>query len=627
MSAPALYWLPECSDWKEGISALGREADPWPRLTQLANTRLDFVRTNQLDHHLQRSIPESSPPHAGTKTIRLAVLSSCTATHLLPGLRIAMLRRNINAQVYVTGYGQYYQELLDPASHLHQFRPNVVLFALDTRHLVGKLADTSPGMVEKAVSQLAELWRMAGNAFGCQLIQQTLLPVFPQIIGGNEHRLRTSRHARVNAFNHGIRCHADSMGIDALSIDASVAQHGLDAWYDDGLWHRAKQEIHPAAAPLYGDLVARLIAAQLGRSSKCLVLDLDNTMWGGVIGDDGLEGIVLGQGSALGEAYVEFQAWVLEQARRGVVLAVCSKNDEANALAPFESHPEMALSRSDIAIFIANWEDKATNLRTIANRLNIGIDSLVFVDDSPFERNIVRRELPMVAVPEIPEDPALYARCIADAGYFEAISVTVDDLERTRQYQANQQRENLQATATDLNSYLASLKMEMWAAPFDRVNLKRIVQLINKTNQFNLTTRRYTEEEVANLIGATDILTLHFRLTDSFGDNGIIGIIVGRLDETDRQRMTIDTWLMSCRVLGRQVENACMNAVAAGAKRLGATEIIGEYIRTAKNGMVREHYKKLSFLRVEQSSDERSVWRLALGSYVPFETFIVIHED
>ncbi len=621
-----LYWLPEPIDWKKSLSAPQRGAELWLHLARIANTRLDFVKTNQLDHLLQCSFPDEPPPGLATKPIRLAVLASSTVTHLLPGLRIAALRRGLHVQTYVTGYGQYHQELLDSSSPLHRFAPNVILFATDTRHLVGQIEDGGdPGAAEKAVWRLAELWKTAKAAFACQVVQQALLPIFPALLGSNEHRLSSSRAWRVTAMNALLRKYADSTGVDLVALDASAEKHGVDAWYDEGLWLKAKQEIHPAAVPMYGELVARLIAAQMGRSSKCLVLDLDNTLWGGVIGDDGLDGIVLGQGSALGEAYVEFQRWVLDQSRRGVILAVCSKNDEANALAPFERHPEMVLSRSDIAAFIANWDDKPTNLRMIAQRLNIGIDSCVFVDDNPFERNIVRRELPTVSVPELPEDPAFYARCIADAGYFEALSVTAEDTERTKQYQANLQRETLQASATDLKGYLASLKMELWVKSFDRMDLKRVVQLINKTNQFNLTTRRYTEEEVAALIDAPDAFGLHFRLTDSLGDNGIISIIIARRDKKDSQ-MTIDTWLMSCRVLGRQVESACMNVLAERAKNLGVAEIVGEYIPTAKNDMVKEHYQKLGFLAVPKDPGAGSVWRLPLENYVPSETLITIRE-
>jgi FkbH-like protein len=286
-------------------------------------------------------------------------------------------------------------------------------------------------------------------------------------------------------------------GVDILALDALLIEDGIDAWHNPALWHGAKQEISPVAAPRYGDLVARMLAAKRGLSAKCLVLDLDNTLWGGVIGDDGLDGIVLGQGSALGEAYLSFQTYVRELARRGIILAVCSKNDEQVAMAPFEKHPEMVLRLSDIACFVANWDDKASNIRRIAATLNIGIDSLVFADDNPFERNLIRREIPAVAVPELPADPALYARCLADAGYFEANRLTQNDLERSEQYQANLKREVMRASVTDLTQYLRSLTMRLEWKRFDSVGLQRITQLINKTNQFNLTTRRYNETEVA----------------------------------------------------------------------------------------------------------------------------------
>lgn len=621
------YWLPECPNWKESLASARQAAEPWRQLVELAKKRLDFVRTNQLDQLLSDSFSERDINSLPTKPIRLAVLASSTVAHLLPGLRVAALRRGLYLQVYLTAYGQYQQELFDTSSALYRFHPDVVLLALDARHLLGQIGDDNgAGAVEDAVSRLAGLWQRIRETLGCQVIQQTILPVFPGIMGSNEHRLCTSRRWKVSAFNYSLRKQADLGGVDLLALDTSVERHGISAWYSEALWHKAKQEIHPLAAPMYGELTIRLLAAQRGLSSKCLVLDLDHTLWGGVIGDDGIEGIILGQGSAQGEAYVEFQRWILDQAHRGVILAVCSKNDEKNALLPFERHSEMVLSRSDIAAFAANWEDKPANLRTIAHTLNIGIDSLVFVDDSPFERNIVRRELPEVVVPELPEDPALYADCLADAGYFEAISITADDLERTRQYQANLQREALRVGATDLNSYLASLKMQLWAKPLDRVNLKRVTQLINKTNQFNLTTRRYSEAELEDFVGRVDVLGLHFRLTDSLGDNGIISTIIAKPDG-DTGRMTIDTWLMSCRVLGRQVENACLNILAARARDMGAKEIVGEYIPTARNDMVRDHYRKLNFLPVREDLDGRSVWRLPLERYEPFDTLIDIHEE
>jgi FkbH-like protein len=415
-----------------------------------------------------------------------------------------------------------------------------------------------------------------------------------------------------------LRESASREGVDVISLDDRAAQDGLSSWHDPALWHRAKQEIHPVAAPLYGDLVGRLLAAAQGRSSKCLVLDLDNTLWGGVIGDDGLAGIKLGQGSAIGEAYSAFQRYAKELGSRGIILAVCSKNDEANALEPFASPPEMILKRDDIACFVANWTDKAANLREIARRLSIGLDSLVFVDDNPAERAIVRRELPMVAVPELPEDPTGYGACIADAGYFEARRITDEDLIRAEQYQSNLKRESLATSATDIASYLRSLEMRAVWSQFDRVGHARIVQLINKTNQFNLTTRRVTDEQVTELIEDAQALTLQIRLLDRFGDNGIVVIVSGK-PEGDAIRL--NTWLMSCRVLGRGLEEETLNLIVAEAKRLGARRLIGEYRVTAKNGMVREHYQRLGFKLLNQT-DTGSEWALSIDGWIPRSTFI-----
>ncbi|MGH7210439.1 MAG: HAD-IIIC family phosphatase, partial [Acetobacteraceae bacterium] len=331
----------------------------------------------------------------------------------------------------------------------------------------------------------------------------------------------------------------------------------------------------------------------------------------------------IGQGSPLGEAYVAFQDYCRELSRRGVIVAVCSKNDETNALEPFDNHPEMVLKRADIACFVANWSDKATNIRRIAHELNIGLDSLVFVDDNPFERDLVRRELPMVAVPEVGDDPTGYARTIADAGYFEALSVTEEDRERTTQYQGNRARDALKSTATDLDSYLRGLGMRLIWRRFDRMGLQRIVQLINKSNQFNLTTRRYTDEDVLAVMDDPAAFGLQLRLTDRFGDNGIIAIVIGRLREHD---IEIDTWLMSCRVLGRQVEPTTLNLIAEQARHLGARRLLGEYIPTKKNAMVKDHYARLGFTVAGTTGQGGSRAILDLAAFIPAQTFIHVTE-
>jgi FkbH-like protein len=615
-------------DWRSRIGGLKEAASPSIEAAiALANSRLEFIRTGALDQVVRSQWPEP-PKGLGTRPIRLAVLGSSTLAHLVPAIRVAGLRRSLWIETFEGEYGQYLQELSETDSALHEFGPSAVLLAFDAQHLCsGITAAAAASDVDAALSEvcdrLRECWRLARQAFGCLILQQTVLPVHPPLIGGNEHRLPGSRAAFVSRLNAALRGMADEDGIALIALDDRSARDGLGAWHDPALWNRAKQEVMPAAAPLYAELVARVLAASQGKSYKALVLDLDNTLWGGVIGDDGLEGIVLGQGSALGEGFLAVQDYARELGRRGIILAVCSKNDEANAIEAFEKHPEMLLRRGDIASFVANWSDKAANIRQIAAELNIGLDALVFLDDNPFERNLIRQELPMVAVPEVPEDPALVPDALAAAGYFEAIAITEEDRERGSQYQGNRQREALKASATDLEGYLRGLDMRLIWRPFDRIGLQRTTQLINKTNQFNLTTRRYTEAEVEAVMADPTAIGLQLRLLDRFGDNGIIAIVIGRMLEGSEDFL-IDTWLMSCRVLGRQVEEGTLNVLAAEAARLGAKRMIGEYVPTKKNGMVRKHYKKLGFATVAEGEDGSSRAMIDLSGFSPFSTFTII---
>jgi FkbH-like protein len=307
-----------------------------------------------------------------------------------------------------------------------------------------------------------------------------------------------------------------------------------------------------------------------------------------------------------------------------VILAVCSKNDEANALAPFTDHPDMVLKRSDIACFVANWDDKAHNLRRIAAELNIGLDTLVFVDDNPVERALVRRELPEVQVPELPEDPADYAACIADGGYFETLRVTSEDLERGGRYQAGAARAVFQSSTTDLAGYLRSLDLKLDWRPFDRTGLQRIVQLINKTNQFNLTTRRFSEAEVAALLDDPSAVTLQIRVKDAFGDNGMVAVVIAQPAPQRPEDLVIDTWLMSCRVLGRQIEAATLNVLAAQARERAAAALVGVYRPTEKNGMVRDLYERLGF-SAAGADGGAELWRLELSAWSDQETFISVN--
>jgi FkbH-like protein len=622
-----MQWLPKHQEFSKKINEIKKNPaeKTWDLLSAVAQTDLNFLETIQVDKVLNEKFGGVPPSAVSAPPIRLALLSSSTVDQLLPGIRVGGLRRNLWVSTYVTDYGQSLQELMDSSSRLHQFKPTVVLIAFDALSFfgtqpLGLTAESASSKLERALDQVQTLWRLSREKLGVRIIQQTPLPLYHPLMGHNEQRLPDSPYHLLRVFNARLRALADEQNIDLLDISSWAAKEGLKEWHDPVLWHKAKQEVSPQAGPMYGELVGRILAAQLGRSFKCLVLDLDHTLWGGVIGDDGLEGIKLGQGSGVGESFAAFQRFVRDLASRGVILAVCSKNDEKTALEPFEKHPEMVLKKTDIAYFAANWNDKASNLRLIAKELNIGLDSLVFVDDNPYERNQVRGELPMVAVPELPEDPALYPDCLVSAGYFEAVALTAEDVVRSEQYQKNLERDKTQASFTDISEYLKSLDMELIWGPFDPLSLPRVTQLINKTNQFNLTTRRYSEEETKRFSMDPKAVTLRCRLTDRFGDNGIIGIMIAL--EQKGGDWVVDTWLMSCRVLGRGVERAMLNLLVQETAKKNAKRLIGRYFSTAKNGMVKNHYADLGFEPLDSDSSGNTSWSLELDSKKKFNYFI-----
>jgi FkbH-like protein len=367
---------------------------------------------------------------------------------------------------------------------------------------------------------------------------------------------------------------------------------GLAHWYDPTLWNMTKVQFSVDCLPFYADHVCRLLAAARGKGRKCLVMDLDNTLWGGVIGDDGMEGIVIAQGDATGEAHLSVQNYALALRERGIVLAVSSKNEDETARRVFREHPEMLLKENHIAVFQANWQDKASNIQAIAAELSLGLDSLVFLDDNPVERELVRRALPQVAVPELPEDPALFSRTLAAAGYFDTVAFSKEDRQRAEFYRSNARRVALQSEVADLDAYLASLDMEM-------------------SNQFNLTTRRYSETEIADLEADPSTFTLQVRLTDTFGDNGMISVIICRVGP--QHVLMIDTWLMSCRVLGRNVERMVLRELHIHARAGGIEKILGSYRPTDRNMMVRDHYAQLGFNRTAKLQDGETRWELTVA--------------
>ena len=624
-----MHLLPSPPDFAQRLRAARAATDPKDQVEQLvrlAQFQLGFLETIQLDNALQRA---STMDAVGLMPIRLALLGSCTRDHLSPAIRVAGLRRRLLIEVYVGGFGQYRQELLEPAAGLRAFDPDVVLLSLTAHESIIRVPlratlDESDQAVSSSVAEVRELWRKARESFKATIIQQTFLDVSEPVFGDFDRFVPGSPSRLVARLNDRLADAAAQDGVLLVDVARASARDGIDAWFDVARWLQGKIEIAPQSAHRYGDMVARVIGAQRGQSKKCLVLDLDNTLWGGVIGDDGIEGIVLGGGNALGEAHVALQRYAKLLNERGVILAVCSKNDGGIAEAAFQNHPDMVLRRQDIAAFVANWNDKAENLRAIAKLLNIGLDSLVFVDDNPAERARVRESLPMVAVPELPKDPALYVRCLAGGGYFEAIEFTAEDGQRAQQYAGNAERENLRGTAQSLDEYLRALDMSIAFSEIKPLELARVAQLINKTNQFNPTTKRCTGEDLTAIVGMADNITLQFRLFDRFGDNGLISAMVLRPAPDEPGTFDVLVWVMSCRVFGRQVEFEAMNIAVEAARLRGARALRAEYIPSEKNGVVSRLYESLGFSRLERPTmtEGATHWIVDVNDYLPRRTFV-----
>ncbi|MDF3064457.1 MAG: haloacid dehalogenase [Polyangiaceae bacterium] len=609
-----LQWLPaapadfsaQCKRLAEGGEDLGKRAQ-W-----LAGHALDEVGLHRLAKALGRA-KAAGQSFKPLSPFKLGIISNATSHLLVPALTATAARHGILLECFESDYGQIMQSALSPDSELNRARCDAVLVAIDHRGLpLGRAATSAEAAAEGvrgSLAQLEQIRRGLKEHGGAICILQTVAHPTESLFGNFDFVLPGTLRKAIDELNRGIGesvAQSDDLLLDVAHIAETV---GLAAWHDPTLWNLAKVPFAVDFVPLYADHVCRLVAALRGKSKKCLILDLDNTVWGGVIGDDGLDGIVIGQGNATGEAHLEVQRTALALRERGIVLAVSSKNTDEVARRAFREHPEMLLREEHIAVFQANWNDKATNISAIASELSLGLDAMVFLDDNPVERNLVRKLLPQVAVPELPENPALYARTLLAAGYFEAIAFSEEDKKRAGAYQDNAKRVALQKQAGDVDAYLSSLDMQLTLAPFDATGRARIAQLINKSNQFNLTTRRYTEAEVAAAERDPSAFTLQVRLADTFGDNGMISVIICR-QESDSWE--IDTWLMSCRVLGRKVEQAVLAELVAAARAAGASRLVGRYLPTEKNQMVADHYGKLGFQLLEERADGGSLWELRL---------------
>jgi FkbH-like protein len=622
-----LPWLPAApDDFRNRCKAAESVDHPGLALRSLANHRLDSTQLYRLANTIGRvSAAEAASDLA---KLRLGFLSNGTTELITPALIGSAIRHGVLLQVIEPPFDQAVQQALDPASTINRSCPDLVLLALDYRALPLQPCpgDTkgAQAAIEAAHEYLTSLRCGIHDNCGAPAIIQTLPPPASALFGSLDASIPGTLAHMIAALNQRIIADVAESSDLIFDVAALAGLVGLDRWHDPTQWNLGKFPFGQGFVPIYADWLGRLLGAVRGKSRKCLVLDLDNTLWEGVIGDDGLAGIVLGKGNPTGEAFLEMQQAALALRERGVLLAVSSKNDDAVARTAVASHPEMLIREDHLAIFQANWTDKATNLRVIAETLNIGLDALVLVDDNPAERDQVRQALPEVAVPELPQDPAFYARTVLAAGYFEAVSFSADDRARAGQYAANARRAEFENRSTDLASYLKSLCMTATMAGFDAIGRSRITQLINKTNQFNLTTRRYTEAQVEQFERDPTVFTLQIRLADRFGDNGMISVIVCRA--ADSHNWEIDTWLMSCRVLNRGVEAAALNYIIAEARRRGIQRLIGHYIPTGRNSLVAEHYAKLGFSKSEgffEGSVGTVRWQLEVAEYedrtVPIE--------
>ncbi len=620
-----MQWLPEISGFRDRLrDAVRRPAgEVLGALVALSQHRLNALETLQLDRALQQIGATNDRPPA----VRLALLGSSTVDHLIPGIRVAGLRHGLAIHSYIGSYGQYRQDLCAPDAALGEFAPQYIVLSLTAREIIAPIALDATGVeaeraLQKGVEDLQGLWSRARETYGATVIQQTFLDTSAPLFGSFERRVPGAPARLVRRLNELVIEAAANSQVQIFDLALAVERSGLDRWFERKLWLQAKMQIAPHAVPEYGERLVRFVAAQRGLSKKCLVLDLDNTLWGGVIGDDGIQGILLGEGTARGEAHLALQRYAKDLKERGIVLAVCSKNDPDIASQAVDEHPEMILRRTDFACFAANWQPKPENLRMIAAKLNLGIDSLVFVDDNPAERAAVREALPMVAVPELPEDAAGYVECIAQAGYFETSAFTADDRERAQRYTENLIREADRDSAQDLDDFLTGLNMSTVYGVVKEVDLPRVAQLINKTNQFNPTTQRYSQEQTTAFCTDAANVALQFRLIDRFGDNGLVSAMIMLPAGSQPLVLDIDTWVMSCRVFGRELEFEIMNIAVETARERGAATLRARYIPTPKNAVVRDLYESLGFVRIDSGEGETTLWQLALDSYRPQSTHI-----
>lgn len=565
-------------------------------------------------HHLLRkkkAIRRSLLQQPNLLEKRIAILGGSTTAEIKDMLELFLLKDGIKPIFYESEYNKYYEDMMFSNPVLDAFAPDIIYIHTSSVNIIKfpmfeEVEANVDVLLESELNRFQGLWDHATSKYGCSVIQNNFELPHYRVLGNMDGYDLRGRSRYISELNRRfseqarLRQHLYLNDINYLS-----AWFGLERWYDKLFWYSYKYAMSYEAIPLLADSVAAIIKAIYGKTRKCLVLDLDNTLWGGVIGDDGLSGIRIGKETPEAEAYTEFQQYVKELKERGIILSVCSKNDDTNAREGF-SHPDSILKLEDFSSFQANWEPKHENVREIAKTLNIGIDSLVFADDNPVERNIVRSQEPKVAVPELGNNVAHYINILDKTCYFETVSLSADDLQRSSFYAGNAIRSEIESKFESYDDFLNSLEMKAEIMPFSSVYLDRITQLINKTNQFNVTTRRYTQAEVETIAADSKYITLYGRLLDKFGDNGLISILIAECRDSE---LYIDLWLMSCRVLKRGMEQAMFDQLVCESRKRGISIIHGCYCPTAKNGMVKNLYGDMGFTKTASSENGDTFWR------------------
>jgi FkbH-like protein len=634
---PALFpWrAPLAADWTEQWAALDARTRALPEAGSanecdaicLAARRLAGQALGSSEHlkleNLGRRMLRQPGRFTGLRHFRIGLIGNRTLSYLVAPLRAAGLARGMLVDAVEIPYDLAAAAARGARDGLRREILDAAVIVLDVDAFIDSDVflehEREMLAVEDAGRFLSRLVSTVGEALGSAVIVATIPSQGPNVsssdlaLPGSPAQLAAKLN---NLIVDGAR-RREWIAWDLANLSSRVGH--LD-WFDPVRFHEAKTPFSIELGPLVADHLCRTLAALAGKACRVLVLDLDNTLWGGEIGDDGVPGIRLGQNSAEGEAYVSFQRFVLNLRRRGIALAVCSKNTDSIAREPFRAHPEMLLKEEHIAVFQANWQDKAANLQAIAEALDLGLESLAFADDNSAERERVRQALPLVSVPEIGSEPAYFAALIADSGVFEHLLLTTEDRSRAESYRSRAAAAELKAMIGDYDEYLRSLKMTLSVSRFDAVSRARVVQLINKSNQFNLTTRRYGESEVREFEADNDgVLCWQVRLDDAFGAHGIIGIVIVRKQPG---LWTIDSWLMSCRALTRGVEAALMNLLMVEARNSGARAVVGEYIATPRNALVADFFARMGFAATENEPGPGTRYRADPASHRALEHFI-----